>query len=191
MDPAEEIVNIWLQQQGFFVMNHLKIGYSGKEADFLAVEPKQRMCVHVEVHVAVAPLGPFRPWGAAKYGKMPVEERVKLYHEDKFVGIVDKKELHLKNRCIEDKVREVFGTGDYEKWLVLGVLHKADSRQKLENEFLKYKVKVFFIEDILKEIRFRGTAKDSTGRFLQLLAAQLTEESKKGLLDIDKGKRRT
>jgi hypothetical protein len=27
VDPAEEIVNLWLKQQGFFVMNGVKIGY--------------------------------------------------------------------------------------------------------------------------------------------------------------------
>jgi hypothetical protein len=186
MDPAEEIVNTWLQQQGFFVRNHVKVGYSGKEIDFLAVDVKRNKRVHVEVRVAVIPLGPFRPWGPAKYSKMPLKERVKLYYEDKFVGVVSKKEFHLKNRCIQEKAAEVFNGKDYERWLVLGVLHKRDSKQELERGFLKHGVKIFFIQDILKEICFEGTARDSTGRFLQLLAAQLTEESKKNLLKTRK-----
>jgi len=66
---------------------------------------------------------------------------------------------------------------------VLGVLHKKDSEQELRNEFKKYGVKVLLIKDILTQILFKGTAKDSTGRFLQLLAAHLTEESKNTLLN--------
>ena len=182
MDPAEEIVNLWLQKQGFFVMNHVKIGYRGKEADFLAVNPKREMCVHVEVRVAVFPLGRFRPWGPARYSRLPLKDRVKLYYEDKFIGVVDKKKLRLTNRCVESRVEEMLGTRDYEKWLVLGVLHENDSEQELKDEFRKYGVKVFLIKDILEQIHFKGTAKDSTGRFLQLLAAQLTEESQKSLL---------
>jgi len=183
MDPAEEIVNLWLQKKEFFVMNGVKIGYRGKEADFLAVDPKRNKRVHVEVHAAVVPLGTFRPWGPAKYSKMPLKERVKLYYQNKFIGAVDKNKFCLINKCIEDKVIEVLGSKDYEKWLVLGTLHKKDSREEIEQEFLKHGVTIFFVKDILKQIRFRGTAKDPTGRFLQLLAGQLTEESKNSLLN--------
>jgi len=190
MDPAEEIVNTWLQQQGFFVRNHVKVGYYGKEIDFLAVHPQRKKRVHVEVHAAVIPLGLFRPWGPAKYSKLPLSERVRLYYENKFIGVVNKKDLHLKTECIKDKATGIFNSRDYEQWLILGVLHEKDSRQELEKEFLKHDVKIFFIQDILREIRFEGTAKDSTGRFLQLLAAQLTEESKKSLLNTRRGKGR-
>jgi len=182
MDPAEEIVNTWLQQQGFFTRNHVKVGYSGKEIDFLAVDPRRDKRVHVEVHAAVIPLGLFRPWGPVEYSKLPISERVRLYYEDKFIGVVSKKDKHLKNECIKQKASEIFDGKNYEKWLVLGVLHEKEDKQELVKEFTKYHVKIFFIEGLLKEICFEGTAKDSTGRFIQLLASQLTEEAKKSLL---------
>lgn len=69
MDPAEEIVSLWLKQRGFFIMNEVKVGYRGKEIDFLAFDPKDGRRVHVEVHASVRPLAPLRPWGPAKYGK--------------------------------------------------------------------------------------------------------------------------
>lgn len=182
MDPAEEIVNTWLQQQGFFTRNHVKVGYSGKEIDFLAVDPRRDKRVHVEVRAAVIPLGLFRPWGPVRYSKLPLSERVRLYYENKFVGVVSKKDRRLKNECIKEKASEIFDGKNYERWLVLGVLHEKEDRQELVKEFTKYHVKIFFIEGLLKEIRFEGTAKDLTGRFIQLLASQLTEEAKKSLL---------
>ena len=40
----------------------------------------------------------------------------------------------------------------------------------------KYKVNVFPIREILKEIKFEGTAKDFVGRFIQMVALQLDKE---------------
>ncbi|MEM3628537.1 MAG: hypothetical protein QXQ94_09490 [Candidatus Bathyarchaeia archaeon] len=89
MDPAEEIVNLWLNQQGFFVMCGVKVGYRGKEIDFLAVDIKNEKRIHVEVHASVSPLAPLRPWGSAKYGKLPIEDRVRYCYYDKFVGATE------------------------------------------------------------------------------------------------------
>jgi hypothetical protein len=44
-------------------------------------------------------------------------------------------------------------------------------------------VKVPFLKDILKEIRIRGVARDFTGIFIQLLAAELKDKAKKNLLE--------
>ena len=35
-------------------------------------------------------------------------------------------------------------------------------------------MKIKFFRDAVKEIHFKGTARDPTGRFLQLIASQLT-----------------
>ena len=182
MDPAEEVVSLWLQQKGFFVRYNVDVGYRGKEIDFLAVDASCGRRVHVEVHVSVNPLGPLRPWSPARYGKMPLEDRVRYYYLDKFVGSVRKDTGELVNRCVEEKVREVFGSGDYERWLVLGELHRRDSKDRLVEEFGRHGVKVFFLRDVLKEIRIRGIARKRTGRFIQLMASQLTEEARKNIL---------
>jgi len=78
-------------------------------------------------------------------------------------------------------VKNIFGE-NYEKWLVLGALHKEDDRAMFEAEFSKYGVKLFFLKDVLKEIEIKGAARDRTGRFIQLLASQLTNEARQNLL---------
>ena len=180
MDPAEDIVSLWLMKQGFFIRSGVEVGFRGKEIDLLAVDPKNNRRVHVEVHVSVFPLGPLRPWSPAKYGRMPIEDRIKYYYYNKFVGATEKGTGKLLNRCIEKKASEAFGNKDYERWLVLGQLQ--DDPKEIKKEFAKYGVKVFFLKEILEQIRYKGTAKDSTGRFLQILASQLTKEAKKALL---------
>lgn len=181
MDPAEEIVNIWLQQQNFFVKYGIKAG-RGKEIDFLAIDINNRR-VHIEVHASVFPVGALRPWGPAKYGKLPLEERVKHYFNDKFVGATVEGTGELKNRCIQNTVAKILGSKNYDRWLVLGVLHKNDPEDKLKQEFEKHNVKVYLIRDILRETKFKGTAKNHTGRFIQLLASQLTDDAKISLLN--------
>jgi hypothetical protein len=86
LDPAEEIVALWLKLQGFFIMSGVRVGYRGKEIDFLAVDIKNDRRIHVEVHASVSPLGRLRPWGLAKYSKWPLTDRVKYYYYDKFIG---------------------------------------------------------------------------------------------------------
>jgi len=131
---------------------------------------------------SVRPLGPLRPWSPAKYGEMPLEERVRLYYLKKFVGAIREPTGELINRCIEEAAKRILLTSEYEKWLVLGELHKKDSEDELKQEFAKHGVNVIFFKDVLKEIQIRGIAKYHTGRFLQLLASQLTPEAKKSLL---------
>jgi hypothetical protein len=157
MDPAEEIV-------------------------FLAVDIANNKRVHIEVHASVRPLAPLRAWGPAKYGKMPLVERAKYFYNDKFVGSTVEGTGNLRNRCVEETATKFLGSKNYEKWLVLGTLHQKDSEDQLVREFKKYGVRVFFIRDILKQIKFRGTARNPTGRFIQLLASQLTDEAKANLL---------
>jgi hypothetical protein len=176
VEPAEEIVGLWLQQQGFFVMRGIRTK-GGKEIDFLAINLEGKR-VHVESHVSVFPLGPLRPWGPARYGKKPLEWRVEQYYKKKFVGRVKEKTGRLLDRCIEEKAKEKLG-GEYEKWLVLGKV--TDDVDQLKREFEKHGVKVFLFENILKNIRFEGAAR-GIGRTLQLLAATLTPEAQTSLL---------
>ena len=152
--------------------------------DFLAINVADDKRVHVEVHASVSPLGPLRPWSPAKYGKMPLGERVKHYYNKKFVGSLVEGKGELRNRCVEDTATRILSSRDYDQWLVLGALHRKDSEGQLKQEFGKYGVKVFFIRDILREIKFEGTAKNRTGRFIQLLASQLTDDARASLLNI-------
>lgn len=182
MDPAEDFVSLWLQGQGFFIMSDVKVGYRGKEIDFLGINPQTGKKVHVEVHASVFPVGPLRAWGPAKYGKKPASERVRHYHDDKFVGSTVEGTGELLNTAVSDKAEAKLGK-DYEKWLVLGALHKKDSEEELRKEFQDLGVKIFFMRDVLGQLRFKGAARDSIGRFVQLLASQLTPEARQNLLE--------
>lgn len=153
------------------------MGYCGKEIDFLGIDIKNNRRVHLEVHASVSPFGPLRPWAPAKYGKVELKERVKHYFNKKFVGSIATGTGELKNRCVKNTASKFLGSKNYEKWLVLGKLYKKDSEDQLKQEFEKYGVKVFFIRDILKQIKFRRPARDPTGRFIQLLLASLEDET--------------
>lgn len=182
MDPAEELVGLWLQRQGFFVRYGIRVGWHTKEIDFLAINADASEKVHVEVHASVKPLGPFRAYGPVRYGRKPLRVRVRDYYNDKFVGPTDKKSRKLRNRKVEERVQKILGTDVYEKRLVVGVLHKQDKLSDLKREFLKHGVEVFTIEEVLGELRFGGVSKDHIGRFVQLLASQMTSGVRKGLI---------
>jgi hypothetical protein len=122
---------------------------------------------------------------------MPLERRVELYFYNRFVGAVKEGTGELLNRCVEEAASRLLGTKDYERWLVLLHPHPLDPEEKLRSEFGKHGVKVFSLEDALKEVRFTGAARDRVGRFLQLLAATLTDESRRGLLGRKKSQRTT
>jgi hypothetical protein len=183
VDPAEEIVSLWLQNQGFFIMSDVKVGHRGKEIDFLAIHPSSNRKVHIEVHASVFPLGPLRPWGPVKYGKLPVAERVKHYYNDKFVGITQEGTGELRNQCIQEAATGKLLNKTYERWLVLGRLHPKDSEEQIKHEFQKHGVTVYFLKEILRNINFLGAARDSIGRFIQLMASQLDDETRKCLLE--------
>jgi len=123
-------------------------------------------------------------------GKMPVEKRVKSYYEDKFVGATKEETGRLLNQCVRERAENKLGSRDYEKWLVLGALHATDTEDQLRHEFQEYGVKILFIKDILKEIALKGTSRQPTGRFLQLMASQLTDEAKANLLRLGKDARK-
>lgn len=180
MDPAEEIVELWLHSIGYFTRNGVMVGHKGLEIDFLAVDPARNKRLQVESTVSVNPFGPLRPWGPAKYSKLPFRERVRLYYQKKFVGLVAEKTRKLQNDAIERKVKEVFGGKPYEKWLVLG--QQEEGNERIRRAFRKYGVQVHYMDELLNEIRFTGTPKGDTARFLQILARYITEGSKRSLL---------
>ncbi|MEM2254972.1 MAG: hypothetical protein QXD73_05255 [Candidatus Bathyarchaeia archaeon] len=105
----------------------VKIGYRGKEIDFLAVDIKNEKRIHVEVHASVSPLAPLRLWGSAKYGKLPIEDRVRYCYYDKFVGATEEGTSKLLNRRVEETALEKFDGKNYEKWLVFAQLHPKDN----------------------------------------------------------------
>jgi hypothetical protein len=117
LDPAEDIVELWLHSKGYFTRNGVMVGHKGLEIDFLAVDPARNKHVQVESTVSVNPFGPLRLWGPAKYSKLPSGERVRLYYQKKFVGLVSEKTRKLQDDAIKRKINGIFKGKPYEKWL--------------------------------------------------------------------------
>lgn len=173
MEPAEEIVTSWLKQNGYLAMNEVKVGYSNKEIDILAVNPRKRKKLHVEVHVSIRPLGGFRAWSPARFAGEALPTRIKYFCQNKFVGALDKETRKLKNRCVEEKVREIFGSKKYGKMLVVGQLHKSDPEARFRKELKRHGVELVLMKDVLNEISEKMKEKkeiymDSALRYLQI-----------------------
>lgn len=176
MDPAEEIVNEWLQSKGFFVMSGI-VCKGNKEIDFLGINPKTGEKVHVEVHVSSHPAQPLRAWGDQKYGRVKIDIRLKHYFEKKFIGTVIKKKagipedrneekIVLIDHVIEETAADKMGSKDYERWLVVGEV-KGDTPEQIVTEFEKLGVKVFFFrERIFTELLSQRAKR---GRLVELL----------------------
>jgi hypothetical protein len=180
LDPAEELVELWLNSNGFFTRNGVMVGHRGLEIDFLAVDATGDKRVHIESTVSVKPFGPLRPWGAVEYSKLSFEDRVRLYYQKKFVGLVSEKTRELENKAIEKKVNEIFGGKTYQKWLILG--RQEEGNEKIRSAFKEHGVVVHFMDEVLNGIKFVGTPRNDTARFLQISALYLTEDSRSGLL---------
>lgn len=165
MDPAEEIVTCWLKQKGYFMMNEIRTG-NNKEIDILAMNPRTRHKLHVEVHVSIDPVGGLRAKSPAKFGGDPLPERIRGFCLKKFSGV-------------EDEVKEKFGTDEYEKILIVGELHKTDPREEVEKELRKYCVKLVDMRVVLKEVleelenKKKKVYMDDTRRYIQILSTFL------------------
>ena len=179
MEPAEEIVTSWLYQKHYFTMNEIKVSYYNKEIDILAINPVTGKKSHVEVHVSIRPAASLRAWAHIRYSKEPLEQRIRCFCLSKFIGAVDEKTKKLKKRkngteitCVEDKVKKLFNSDDYEKILVVGNLHRADQKDELEKELAKHGVRLVLLEKILQEMVtnmdaiYMGNAR----RYLQILS---------------------
>src|SRR3989338_8120844 len=93
INPAEEIVNVWLQNQGHFIMNNLVVpkksrlnangrkigGGRGKEIDFISTDGKG---AYYWIEVSVSP-NPRMPAGAEKSRTMLVEDVLKKFVDEK------------------------------------------------------------------------------------------------------------
>jgi len=142
MDPAEEIVTAWLNEKGFFTLNNYRVGLN--EIDILTINPRTDEKFHIEMHIPIKPLGALRARGPIKYANASLQARVEEIVNKKFLG---------KNNKIRKAIEHIFGTRNYKDIFILGKLHPSDPKNAVIREFAKYRIKVFFFADILKEIK--------------------------------------
>src|SRR3989344_2717853 len=132
MNPAEEIVKFWLQQNGYFVMSSIRVpsGYN-REIDILAVHEKEGKRKHIEVSVSVR--------------MQAINHTVQTLAEH-FV-------LKFNNERIVSEVRRKFHDQDYSKELIVGEvrLHGQDAFEEFEAACAKHGIVVISISSILKE----------------------------------------
>lgn len=152
-DPAEDIVNVWLNQNGYFTIRNIKVGR--KEIDLLGID-KDGKAVHVEVTISIDP--------ATK----SIEKEVKQA-QDFYTKKFDTK--------IEKKIEELLGHKNYEKWVILGETKKIKGMSDEENIEYWRKVwknddkinQVHFMDEVLKKIKFEVVPLDYASKFIRML----------------------
>ena len=140
-EAAEEIVEAWLKQRGYFVMRNIRLR-KNKEIDFLAIRLREdrkeveKKC-HIEVQVS--------PYSRA-IGKpfWPPECWAEDYIKKKF-----------DDEDVREEVKRKLGK-NYERVLILGSYgqqkpNKAE-RMRLIKEFEIRGIRVVKFEDVLKEV---------------------------------------
>ena len=148
INPAEEIVNVWLQDNGHFIMNNLVVpkksrlnisgrkigGGRGKEIDFVSTDGKGQ---YYWIEVSVSP-NPRMPGGAEKSRTLLVEAVLNKF--------VKEKGDWLRNRL---KIKKAH------KWFVYSpnLFPKKSNAEKLfSDELQKRKIKAVSFAAILDEV---------------------------------------
>jgi hypothetical protein len=164
---AEEIVEEWLNRQGFFTIRGLKVGHG--EIDLLAIKPqgKRIECRHVEVQCSVNPVSyicglprelqsnQIGPYSATSRTKDHMTAGVKRWIEKKF----------RQDRTVETRHRLCAGP-----WSDELVVHRVKHPEELRC-IRAHKIRVHHLEDIVAELlsqpkgAFRATGSD----FIDLL----------------------
>lgn len=152
INPAEEIVNIWLQEnRGHFVMSNLVVpkssrlnargrkigGGRGKEVDFLSTDGKEN---YYWVEVSVSP-NPRLPGGAEKSRQVIVDNALNKFAEEK-----------------EEWLRNHFKIKTPEKWFVYSpqlftfLSKKENEEQKFVEALKKRKIEAVSFGIVLKQV---------------------------------------
>ena len=134
MNPAEEIVKFWLQENGYFVQSSIHVlKGQGREIDILAIHRKTRKMKHIEVSVGIK-MSVFKGDAAAKAAE----------YSKKFM-----------NSRIKDETRRRFGvTGPIKRELVVGdvsIKHK-DVLKDFTKVCKKHHIDVVMFSVILNDV---------------------------------------
>lgn len=132
MNPAEEIVKYWLQQNGYFFESSLKVGR--KEVDLLATHPLHPdQNRHIEVSVSVNMVDP----------EHTPESKARHYLEH-----------HFEHPDVKGLVKEKFGTDSYTRELVVGAvrLKGRDAVREFSDCCSQVGITVIPFSRVLKEV---------------------------------------
>jgi hypothetical protein len=146
---AEEIVEEWLNRQGYFTIRGIKIGVH--EIDLLAVKIGEQGidCKHIEVTASMRPMSYITdvPKAIQKEIRRPPKSPVHRTTEELSIGIQEwiNKKFNLKSKRL---LRQKLYPGN---WAFELVVHKVLHSEELE--LIQHAgIKVYLLKDILHEL---------------------------------------
>ena len=147
---AEEIVDEWLNRQGYFTIRGIKIGVD--EIDLLAVrfgplgEPEYR---HIEVQASMRPISYISrvPKAAQKLGKAPTSAK-KRTKEELTEGVKE----WVEKKFLKPKKKDLLQSLCPSKWSAELVLNNVKSEQEVEL-IASHGIKIIHLAKIITELR--------------------------------------
>ena len=150
---AEEIVEEWLNRQGFFTIRGIKLGV--QEIDLLAIRicEDDIECRHIEVTASVRPMSYLTdvPKEIRKKTGRPKKSPTQRTPEELQIGInewIDKKYNHPR----KSKLRKELYPG---RWSYELVVHKVLHSEEMDL-FREAGIKILHLENIVSELAHKG-----------------------------------
>lgn len=134
MNPAEEIVKFWLQQNGYFVQSSIHVPKGrGREIDIFAIHHDTHEIKHIEVSVGI---------------------RMAVYSGDAATKAAEYSKKFMNSR-VKDEVRRRFGgTGHVKRELVVGdvSIKNKDVLKEFIKECKSHSITIILFSKILNEV---------------------------------------
>lgn len=154
---AEEIVEEWLNRQGYFTIRGIGIGV--QEIDLLALRVKENVveCRHIEVTASIRPVSYITnvPREIQKRTGRPPHSALHRTTEELQVGIIEWVEKKF-NLPVKNKLRQNLYPGN---WSCELVVHEVRHIEELDL-FRDAGITVHFLKDIIAECSCKGTIID-------------------------------
>jgi hypothetical protein len=154
MEVEEHIVEEYFRRMGYFTISNIRLE-GNREIDILALDHEKERYLHIEVSVRLG--YPF--------------QLVDTAHKFDIINYPQKK---FEDNRIKEYIRDIFGTDDYEKVIVIWSEPRKDW-DKIQEAANKQQIEILFLEDMLKELLLdlkndKKNQRDEIIRTLQLVA---------------------
>ena len=154
MNPAEEIVKFWLQQNGYFYQSSIRVesikgnpSSRNKEIDILAIHKDGKIKRHIEVSVSIKSVLTRTTLDEAK-----------------------KKSAKFNHPAVKAETAKIFGDGvEYEKEFVVGNIGKGKAKEYIEKMKDLFDIKVTPMSEVLESIAPKLHAHHQLNPILQTL----------------------
>jgi hypothetical protein len=162
VEPEVHIVERYLQLvKKCFTMTNVML-QGGKEIDLLAIDPISGERFHVEVRVAIG--------GGFRLRMIDTQTKSGRKHRR---GMDTLNEIKFSHPTVVKAVKEIFGSGEYRKVLVVWAVENESVIEKAKS---LYGIEIWKVQDILNELLHEvGTKsyRDDVLRTIQLISARV------------------